>query len=217
MTDSLCTEITCVVDRSGSMEAIKSDAIGGFNSFLSEQKREPGETRFSLVLFNHEYELVYDGQDIQKIPDLNEKNYTPSGTTALLDAVGRTIETTEKKVSKQRIEDNPDGVIIAILTDGLENSSTDYTRQKIFDLIQEKREKHGWEFIFLGANQDAMREARHLAISPDDAMSFVRSKEGMRHAFDAMSVRVSEKKRRYIEERRKRESEKTRKSSKLYQ
>ena len=189
-------EIACIVDRSGSMQAITSDAIGGFNSFLDSQKREPGSARLTLVLFDHEYEVVHDSVDIQQVPPLNETTYQPRGTTALLDAIGRTIDDIGKRLSGTPKDRQPGLVIVAILTDGMENASRDYDYDRISKLIAHQHEKYAWEFIFLAANQDAIASAGKLSINANDAHSYQADSPGIHAAYSRMSDAVLHKRRR---------------------
>jgi uncharacterized protein YegL len=186
-------EIACIVDRSGSMGAITSDAIGGFNVFLAAQKAEPGSARFTLVLFDHEYEVVHEGVSINDVRDLTAHTYQPRGTTALLDAVGRTIDAIGARLAKTPEADRPHKVIVAILTDGMENASCDYTYEKVAQMIEHQRNVYGWEFVFLAANQDAIASAGKLSIAANDAINFQATGEGVRHAYAAMSSTVSER------------------------
>ena len=190
MNDNL-SEIVCIVDRSGSMDSIRSDAIGGFNAFLSDQKQQPGEAMLSLVLFNHEYKLVYDHIDIAKTPKLTDKTYQPAGMTALLDAVGRTIDAVGERLAATPEAQRPAKVIVAILTDGLENASKDYSRDKVAKMIQRQQQKYSWEFIFLAANQDAIAAAQDISITAKDAVAFTSTGEGVRTAYTAMSAEVT--------------------------
>lgn len=177
----LC-EVVSIVDRSGSMQEIAGDAIGAFNSFIEDQKKHPGEATFSLVLFNHEYTKVCSGVNIQDAEPLDNEKYVPAGTTALLDAIGRTIDDVGKRLGDMKDEDRPEKVIVGILTDGLENTSSDYNRQQVFDRIKEQREKYNWEFIFLAANQDAVQEGAKIGIDPRLAFNFVPTGLGVRKA-----------------------------------
>ena len=184
-------EIICIIDRSGSMDAIVSDAIGGFNRFLSTQQSLGGEARFTLVLFNHEYELVHQGVPIGEVRPLDATTYVPSGTTALLDAVGRTIEDAARRHETMRSIQQNDGVpgggspkaIVAILTDGLENASRDYTRARVAELVERQTNQRGWQFVFLAANQDAFAEARSLHIDPAAAIAFDATGAGVQQAY----------------------------------
>ena len=184
-------EIVCIIDCSGSMDSIRSDAIGGFNSFLREQKEHPDKALFTLVLFNHKYNLIYNGIDLQTAEPLNDVSYVPSGTTALLDAVGRTIDDVGDRLGNTPEDRRPSKVIVAILTDGLENASRDYSRDRVFSMITHQREKYSWEFIFLAANQDAFATARALSIDISNTMSFSSTGAGIRRAHRKMSETTS--------------------------
>lgn len=149
------TEIVIVLDESGSMSLGKDDTIGGFNEFLKTQKKMKGTANFTLVKFSDYYKLINDGTAIEDVSPLNEQNYTPSNSTALLDAVGRTINSVEKRLSNTPKKKRPEKVIFVILTDGQENDSKEFTRSQIFDLVKKQRNERDWEFLFLGADIDA--------------------------------------------------------------
>jgi hypothetical protein len=185
------TEIACVVDRSGSMQHIASDAIGGFNSFLKAQKEHPGEARLTLVLFDHEYQVLHTGVDIRLVPPLDTSTYVPRGTTALLDAIGRTIDDVGVRLGGMPESERPDKVIMAILTDGLENASKDYTYERVSEMIRHQSGKYNWEFVFLAANQDAMASAARISIAAQDAYSFAATGEGVQVAYATLSSEVS--------------------------
>ncbi|WP_205544195.1 vWA domain-containing protein [Rubrobacter indicoceani] len=189
------TEIVCVLDRSGSMEAIRSDAVGGFNGFLDDQKREPGEARLTLVLFDHCYKLVHDGVDIHSVPALAENSYAPRGTTALLDAIGRTIDDVGDRLRRTPENRRPSRVVVSILTDGLENASRDYSNARVSEMIQHQQEKYGWEFIFLAANQDAISTAKSVSIEPQNSFAFISSPDGIREAHAMMSRHFTRRRR----------------------
>jgi uncharacterized protein YegL len=189
------SDIICIVDRSGSMAQITSDAIGGFNTFLQAQKEEPGEARLSLVLFDHEYLLVHDAVPIATVPPLTGETYVPRGTTALLDAIGRTIAAVGERLAATPEPERPGKVIVAILTDGLENASREYTHERISEMIRHQREEYAWEFVFLAANQDAIAAAVSLSINAKDAYSFDASADGIVAAYARMSEEVSFKRR----------------------
>ena len=183
-------EIACVVDRSGSMDAVRTDAIGGFNSFLRQQQALPGEARLSLVLFNHGYERVHDRRPLAEVPPLDEATYVPGGTTALLDAVGRTLHDLGNRIEAAPPAERPEKVIVAILTDGLENASRDYTYERVAGAIED-RQAAGWEFVFLAANQDAIASAARVGIGAQDAFGFVADAAGTGVAFARMAEEVS--------------------------
>lgn len=186
------SEIICIIDRSGSMTSIAKDAIGGFNTFLEEQKRIPGEASLTFIQFDTEYEVVHENMPLNNVPVLDENTFRPRGATALLDAVGKTIDNTGKRLADMSEENRPDKVIVAILTDGQENSSTQYNRSKVKEMIQHQKEQYQWEFIFLAANQDAFAEAISLGINTKDTFNFQATSVGTRSAYKNMSNAVSQ-------------------------
>ena len=149
------TEIVCVLDRSGSMESIVDDAIGGFNTFLKTQQETPGEARMSVVLFDHEYDLLYRGKALADIPPFNSLTFVPRGSTALFDALGRTIQEVGVRLAALAEVERPNKVLFVILTDGQENASKNYTGQQIKEMITHQLNVYQWEFLFFAANQDA--------------------------------------------------------------
>ena len=175
------TDITIILDCSGSMDLIKSSTIEGFNTFLRAHQAEGTNVRITLVKFNHEYTLAFEEKKIKKKYFLNEANFVPNGTTALLDAIGRTIKSVDARIEKHTI--NP-GVIIAIITDGYENSSRFYTQNDIKKTIKKRSDKNNWNFMYLGANQDAIFEGNRLGISSDYSHNFKASKVGVEIAFN---------------------------------
>lgn len=168
---SKVTEIICIIDRSGSMMNIREDAIGGFNTFLEEQKKVEGKANITVVLFDHEYNVVADRVDVNEFEGLNYENFQPRGMTALLDAIGITISKVSEKNDKDR------DYVVAILTDGAENCSKEFNREGVFKMISEKTEE-GWQFLYLGANQDAIGEATKLGINGSFAGNFVAKGNG---------------------------------------
>jgi hypothetical protein len=190
------TEVAVVLDRSGSMEAIRSDAIGGFNAFLASQRKDEGELRLTLVLFNHNVETVHARVPIAEVPPLDEATYVPAGMTALLDAVGRTVDELGERLAATPESERPAQVIVAILTDGLENSSCDYTPARIRQRIRRQRERYGWEFLFLAAGQDAVVEGGKLDIPAADAIAFEATPEGILEASACLSEETTARKRR---------------------
>ena len=168
-----------ILDRSGSMENCREDTIGGFNAFLREQKALGGT--LSLILFDHEYTPLYDKKDICDVDPMTTETFVPRGSTALLDAIGKTIKAVEAEDSRTPI--------VAILTDGLENASTKFTKAHIKDLIDQKT-KEGWTFMYLGANQDAFQEAGALGIAPAGTLNYDSRHTGS--AFRALSQAMSQ-------------------------
>ena len=181
------TEIVCILDRSGSMSAIRNDTIGGFNEFLIQQKKVEGEARLTLVLFDDQYDVVHNNVDIKAVEPLTEDTFVPRGRTAMLDAIGRTLSTLVDRIDKASPAKQPNKVIISILTDGEENASQEYDRKSIFDMIATLREKRGWEFVFLAANQDVVAAAESLSIDSRSSVRFRSDGESTRKAFRGMS------------------------------
>jgi hypothetical protein len=150
---NILTEIIIVLDRSGSMGVIKSDTIGGFNEFLKTQKEVPGKANLTLAQFDDQYDVLYNGIDIQDIPNLTEETFVPRGWTALFDAIGKTMNITAERLSKST--DKPDQVLFVIITDGEENASREFNASQIKDLIKAHTDNSKWQFVYIGANQDA--------------------------------------------------------------
>jgi len=169
-------DIVVVLDRSGSMAAGIDDTIGGFNTFLDEQKRAEGLARLTLTQFDHEYEIVYEREDIAKVPPLDRSTYVPRGRTALLDAIGRTISVVGARVASETVADQPWKVVFVIITDGQENASREFNRARVLEMIRKQEKEGGWEFVFLAANQDAIAEAGLIGISADKAAAWSSSK-----------------------------------------
>ena len=155
------TDITLVVDRSGSMEQVREDAEGGVNSFIAQQAKEPGEALLTLVQFDTEYEFLHKGVPISQVP---KYELVPRGMTALLDAVGRAINETGERLAKMDEGDRPGLVVFVVMTDGLENSSKEFSKATIKEMIQRQQRQYNWHFTFLGANQDAFAEAGGMGI-----------------------------------------------------
>jgi len=186
------TEIIFLIDRSGSMGGLESDTIGGFNAFIDKQKQVTGKTVVTTVLFDDKYEVLWNGISAEKVM-LTEQEYFVKGTTALLDAIGKTILDVVRRISKSCIEEQPGKVIFVITTDGMENSSKEFTYKKVKELIKHQMEKYNWEFIFLGANIDAEKEADSLGIYSDNAYNFNASTEGVKEMYSIVCEVVSDK------------------------
>ena len=184
-------DITIILDRSGSMQSIASDVVGGFNHFVTAQRAQPGDCRLTLVQFDDQYEVVYAEQSIADAPLLTADTFQPRGTTALLDAIGRTIDATGERLRVLPETDRPDRVLMVIITDGLENASTRYTRARVFEMISTQRDVYRWGFLFMAANQDAIQEGGHIGIAPHAAMNFDADGASYRLASAAMSAAVS--------------------------
>lgn len=172
------TEIVCVLDRSGSMESIVDDAIGGFNTFLKTQKESPGEAVMSVVLFDDQYELLHSGKPLPAISRLDRQTYVPRGSTALYDAIGKTIDDVGERLARLAESERPNKVLFVILTDGHENASHKYTSQQIHQLITHQRNVYSWEFLFLAANQDAFVVSQGLGISGGNSLNFQATSQG---------------------------------------
>ncbi|MGI6561278.1 MAG: vWA domain-containing protein [Clostridia bacterium] len=185
------TELVFILDKSGSMSGLESDTIGGYNSMLIKQKAIEGDCRITTVLFNHGYELLHDRIDIKAVSPITENEYTVGGSTALLDAIGFTIEKIGN-VQKHTAEDyRAEKVLFVIITDGQENSSREYSIEKIKALIERQKERFGWEFIFLGANMDAVQTAGNFGISSDRALDYLADSEGTTLNFKVMESTIT--------------------------
>jgi hypothetical protein len=169
MTDRNLTDLTAVIDRSGSMSAIRSDMEGGFDKLIADQRKVPGICKVSLVRFDTEYEVVYTDQDVNDVPPLMIE---PRGMTALLDAIGRTIVSTGERLAAMPEDQRPGLVTFIIVTDGLENSSREYSLSRINAMITEQQEKWNWLFVFLGANQDAIATAKTMGMHVNSAATY---------------------------------------------
>ena len=184
------TELAFILDKSGSMHGLEKDTIGGFNSMLEKQKAAEGECRVTTVLFDTDYTLLHDRIDIAAVRPMTEEDYCAGGTTALLDAVGTTIDKIRNVQKNSAEEGRAEKVLFVIITDGLENSSHEYSLKNVRSMIEEQR-KNGWEFVFLGANIDAVETAGDLGISRDLAADYFCDEEGTERNFDAVSDAVS--------------------------
>ena len=185
------TELVFILDRSGSMSGLEGDTIGGFNSMIKKQKQEAGEAYVSTVLFDHESEVIHDRIPLERISPMTEKEYFTRGSTALLDAVGNAIRHVGNIHKYAREEDRPEKTLFVITTDGMENASHTYTYEKVRKMIEEKKEKDGWEFIFLGANIDAAKEAARFGISRECAADYLADSEGIGVLYDTLGEAIS--------------------------
>lgn len=185
------TELIFILDRSGSMAGLESDTTGGFNAMLEKQRNAPGDAVVTTVLFDDMFELLHDRIDIRAVKPITEREYFVRGSTALLDAIGLTISKIAN-VQKQTAEEHrADKVLFVITTDGMENASREYTYEKVRDMVRHQKVKYGWEFIFLGANIDAIATAASFGISADRAANFVSDSKGINLNYKAVSEAVS--------------------------
>ena len=184
------TELVFILDRSGSMAGLEGDTIGGFNAMLQKQRGEPGEAVISTVLFDNETEVIHDRIPLDRVPRLTEKEYYVRGCTALLDAVGGAIHHIGNVHKYAREEDRPEKTLFVITTDGLENASRRYTYEKVKAMIERQRETYGWEFLFLGANIDAAREAARFGIRADCAADYHADSIGTEAVYESVCEAV---------------------------
>ena len=185
------TEVVFILDRSGSMSGLEGDTIGGFNSMIEKQKKEEGEALVSTILFDNYSEVLHDRVEVSKIEPLTDRDYTVRGCTALLDAIGGAIHHIGNVHKYARNEDVPEHTIFIITTDGMENASHQYSREKIKTMIERQKTKYGWEFLFLGANIDAIETARSYGIDQDRAVEYNCDSVGTGLNFEAMSDAIT--------------------------
>ena len=180
------TELVFILDMSGSMQPLTADTIGGFNSMLAKQRKEPGTAFVSTVLFNTESTVIHDRLPLEKVPELTNSDYIPGGGTALLDAVGGAIHHIGNIHKYAREEDVPDKTLVVITTDGMENNSRSYDITKVKSMIERQQTKYGWEFIFLGANIDAAETAGSMGIDRRNAVDYRADSKGSGLVFGAI-------------------------------
>jgi uncharacterized protein YegL len=186
------TELVFILDRSGSMSGLESDTIGGFNAMLTKQQAEPGECRITTVLFDGEYEILHDRIDLKAVNPITDREYFVRGNTALLDAVGKTINKIGNAQRVSKPEYRADKVLFIITTDGMENASREYTYAKVKSQIERQKAKYGWEFIFLGANIDAAEVADNFGIDRSRAQNFHNDSEGVNLNYRVVSETVAQ-------------------------
>ena len=185
------TELVFILDRSGSMSGIESDTIGGFNSVLTKQKAEEGEANITTVLFDDKYELLHDRYNLLKVLQITEKEYFVRGSTALLDAIGKTIHKIGNAQKFSADDERAEKVMFVIITDGMENASVEYKHRQIKKMIERQKSKYEWEFIFLGANIDAIEAANRFGIAEDRAVNYHADSEGTMLNYEVISETVS--------------------------
>ena len=185
------TELVFILDRSGSMAGLESDTIGGFNAMIEKQKKEEGECYVSTVLFDNESEVLHDRLKLKDIKPMTDRDYTVRGCTALIDAIGGAIHHIGNIHKYARPEDVPQHTMFIITTDGMENASRRYSSDDVKKMIERQKSKYGWEFLFIGANIDAVETAAKYGIDRDRAVNFHADKKGTHILYDAVSMAVS--------------------------
>ena len=184
------TELVFILDRSGSMSGLEKDTIGGFNAMIEKQRKEPGECLVSTVLFDHESVVLHDRVPLSQIRPMTDREYTVRGCTALIDAIGGAIHHIGNVHKYARKEDVPAHTMFIITTDGMENASRRYTAQKVKEMIQKEKTKYGWEFLFIGANIDAVETAARYGISETEAVDYIADAKGTSVLYSAVSEAV---------------------------
>ncbi len=187
------TELVFILDRSGSMSGLEGDTIGGFNGMLKKQKKEEGEGEayVTTILFDNVCERIHDRVELGKVPPMTEKEYSVRGCTALLDAMGEAISHIGNIHKYARPEDVPEHTLFIITTDGMENASHRYTREMVKSMVERQKERYGWEFLFLGANMDAISEAASFGIGADRAVSFQCDSAGTQLNYQVLDEAIS--------------------------
>ena len=186
------TELVFILDRSGSMAGLEEDTIGGFNAMIEKQRQEPGEAVVSTVLFDSESTIIHDRVDIQRVEPMTRKEYYVQGCTALLDAVGGAIHHIGNVHKYAREEDRPEKTLFVITTDGMENASRKFTYDRLKAMIERQKERYGWEFLFLGANIDAAKEAARFGISEDRAANYNADSVGTNVVYETVSEAITQ-------------------------
>ena len=186
------TELVFILDRSGSMHGLEPDTIGGFNSMIEKQKREAGEALVSTVLFDSACQVIHDRVDLRKVGPMTEKEFCVGGCTALLDAIGGAIHHIGNVHKYARKEDVPEHTLFIITTDGMENASRRYSSDEVKDMIERQKQKYGWDFLFLGANIDAVETAGHFGIDADRAVNYHADSEGTQLNFEVLSEAITQ-------------------------
>ena len=185
------TELVFILDRSGSMSGLEKDTIGGFNAMIDKQKKEDGICYVSTVLFDHESVVLHDRVELKEVPRMTEQDYTVRGCTALLDAIGGAIHHIGNIHKYARKEDVPAHTMFIITTDGMENASRRYSSDEVKRMIERQKEKYGWEFLFIGANIDAVQTAKHFGIGKDRAVTYTADSTGTKVLYETLAAPIS--------------------------
>ena len=181
------TELVFILDRSGSMHGLEKDTIGGFNSVLERNKALPGDANITTILFDHRFTILHDRQPIRSVAPITERDYSPAGMTALLDAVGQAIRKIDNVMAHTAEDYRAGKVQFVIITDGLENASKEYSAQRVKQMIRDRQDKDGWDFLFLGANMDAIAVAEDMGIQADRAVTAMADAPGVSLQYDAIA------------------------------
>lgn len=181
------TELVFILDRSGSMHGLEKDTIGGFNSVLERNKALPGDANITTILFDHRYTILHDRQPIRSVAPITERDYSPAGMTALLDAVGQAIRKIDNVMAHTAEDYRAGKVQFVIITDGLENASREYSAQRVKQMIRDRQDREGWDFLFLGANMDAIAVAGDMGIQADRAVTAMADAPGVSLQYDAIA------------------------------
>lgn len=184
-------ELVFILDKSGSMAGLEADTIGGYNSMIKKQQKEEGEAFVTTVLFNHDYELLHDRINVKAISPITEDDYQVGGTTALLDAIGSTIQKISNVQKRTNEENRAVKVLFVITTDGMENASREYTANKIKQMVTRQKEQFGWEFMFLGANIDSISTAEKYGIDEEFAVNYHADNKGTKLNYQAVNEAVT--------------------------
>lgn len=185
------TELVFILDRSGSMSGLEGDTIGGFNAMIQKQKKEDGEAYVSTILFDNVSEVLHDRIRLKDVPKMTDKEYTVRGSTALIDAIGGAIRHIGNIHKYARPEDVPTHTMFIITTDGMENASIHYSSDEVKNMIERQKEKYGWEFLFIGANIDAVETAARFGIERNRAVNYMADKQGTKILYEAISAPIS--------------------------
>jgi len=180
------TDINIILDRSGSMDKIKDDTIGGYNQFITDQKSNP-DANLTLIQFDHEYMPVYTNTPITEVPKLTKETFIPRGRTALFDALGKSIKDAGKRLADLPEQDRPNKVLFVIITDGEENDSKEFTSEQILNKIKHQTEVYNWDFVYIGANQDAFANSSNIGIAKGNTLSYVGDSRGTQNVYTKLS------------------------------